>query len=191
MLLCDETIWAIPDGASGIVFNDQEVGNYFVEQFGIEWEKAVEELSKEHEDCLRDNPSSISEYEGKMFVSFVPLDIPYMDDMYCDTNKGPEALEKAIETTKQKYPDAEFIGCIQYAWSDSNGGDVVKFDISSKQVNEPYGFVGVILKEAVDEEDEYFWEQVEDADDIDEIAKDLEKYREWVGEEAIERIGNI
>ena len=191
MLLSDETIWAIPDGASGIEFVDREVGKYFLEQFNIEWKVAVEAVAEEHEDCLRDNPASSVEKEGKMIVSFVPLDIPFMDDMYCDINKGPEALEKAIESTKKEFPDAEFMGCIQFAWSDMHGGDVIKFDVSTKQMDEPYAFVGEILREAINDEEEYFWEQIEDVDDIDEIAADLKFYKEWVGEEAIDRLADI
>ena len=30
MLLCDDTIWAIPDGASGVEIKDNDAGNYFV-----------------------------------------------------------------------------------------------------------------------------------------------------------------
>lgn len=191
MLLCDETIWAIPDGASGIEFSNPEEGRFFAEQFNNEWNAAVDAVAKEHEDCLRDNPSNVVEDDDKLFVSFVPLDIPYMYGSFCDTDKGPEALEKAIDALIVKYPDAEFRGCIQYAWSDEHGGDVVKFDVSSVKKDEPYAFVGEILKEAVEDEEEYFWDQIEDSDDLEEIARDLENYREWVGEEALERIAEM
>lgn len=188
MLLCDDTIWAIPDGASGIEFTNPEEGQYFFEQFSVEWNAAVDAVAAEHEDCLRDNPASISDESGEFLISFVPLDIPYMDGAFCDTRRGPEALDRAIEALKEKYPEAEYSGCIQYGWSDEHGGDVVKYEVSSGQTDGPYPFVGGILKNAVEDEDEYFWDQVEDSDYIDEIAKDLEMYKEWVGEEAIERI---
>ena len=188
MLLCDETIWAIPDGASGIEFTNPEEGRFFLEAFNKTWEAAVEAVAAEHDDCLRDNPASVSDDSDTFFVSFVPLDIPYMDGAFCDTWRGPEALDKAIAALKEKYPDAEYNGCIQYAWSDEHGGDVVKYEVSSRQNDEPYPFVGDILKVAVEDEEEYFWDQIEDSDELDEIAEDLENYREWVGEEALERI---
>ena len=114
-----------------------------------------------------------------------------MDGAFCDTWRGPEALDKAIEVLKEEYPDAEYSGCVQYAWSDEHGGDVVKYEVTSKKNDEPYPFVGEILKESVEDEDEYFWEQIEDSDDLDEIAEDLENYRDWVGEEALERIAEM
>jgi len=191
MLLCDDTIWAIPDGASGIEFSDPEEGFFFVEQFNREWETAVEAVAKEHEDCLRDNPSTVVDEDDRFLVSFVPLDIPYMFDEFCDTERGPEAIRNAIVNLKEKYPDAEFRGCIQYAWSDAHGGDVVKFDVSSIQSDEPYAFVGEVLKKAVEDEDEYFWDNVEDSENLDEIAEDLENYKKWVGEEAVERIAEL
>lgn len=191
MLLCDETIWAIPDGASGIEFTNPEEGQFFLEAFEKTWETAVEAVAAEHDDCLRDNPASVSDDSDKFFVSFVPLDIPYMDGAFCDTWRGPEALDKAIEALKEKYPDAEYNGCIQYAWSDEHGGDVVKYEVSSRPNGEPYPFVGEILKEAVEDEDEYFWDQIEDSDELDEIAEDLETYKDWVGEEALERIAEM
>ena len=191
MLLCDETIWAIPDGASGIEFANPDEGRFFVEMFKKEWDAAVEAVAKEHEDCLRDNPASVADASGKFFVSFVPLDIPYMYGSFCDTKRGPEALDKAIEILKEKYPNAEYNGCIQYAWSDEHGGDVVKYDVSSNQSGEPYPFVGEILKIAVEDDEEYFWDQIEDSDELEEIAEDLELYKEWVGEEALERISKM
>ena len=154
MLLCDETIWAIPDGASGIEFANIEEGEFFLEAFNKAWEAAVEDVAAEHEDCLKDNPASVSDASEKFFVSFVPLDIPYMDGAFCDTQRGPEALDKAIEELKEQYPDAEYRGCIQYAWSDEHGGDVVKYEVSSRQDDEPYPFVGVILKDAVEDEED-------------------------------------
>lgn len=190
MLLCDELIWAIPDGASGIEFNDAEDGKYFVEQFNREWEAAVEEVAKEHEDCLRDNPATIVEdSEDRFLVTFVPLDIPFMLDAFCDIDRGPEAVEKALAALKCNNPDAEYHGCIQFAWSDQNGGDVIKFDVSSKQNDDPYPFVGEILKESVEDDD--FWESVEDSDEIEEIAEDLKRYIDWVGEDAIERLSEL
>lgn len=191
MLLCDETIWAIPDGASGIEFANPEEGKFFLEVFNKTWEEAVEAVAAEHEDCMRDNPASVSDDSDAFFVSLVPLDIPYMDGAFCDTWRGPEALDKAIETLREKYPDAEYNGCIQYAWSDEHGGDVVKYEVSSRPIDEPYPFVGEILKEAVEDEDEYFWDQIEDSDELDEIAEDLETYKDWVGEEALERISEM
>ena len=50
MLLCDETIWAIPDGASGIEFTNPEEGRFFLEAFNKKWEAAVEAVAEEHED---------------------------------------------------------------------------------------------------------------------------------------------
>lgn len=188
MLLCDDTIWAIPDGASGIEFVNSEEGQFFVEQFTAEWETAVETVAKEHDDCLRDNPMTTEEKPDGFLVTFVPLDIPYMDGEYCDTNEGCEALKRAVNKLNEKYPDAQYRGCVQFAWSDSRGGDVVKYDVSSKTVDAPYPFVGQVLKEAVDDEDEYFWEQIEDLDDVEEVAEDLMNYKEWVGEDAVERI---
>ena len=191
MLLCDDTIWAIPDGASGIEFANPEEGRYFVEMFNKEWDVAVEAVAKEHGDCLRDNPASVSNESGKFFVSFIPLDIPYMDGAFCDTWRGPEALDKAIETLKEKYPNAEYSGCIQYGWSDQHGGDVVKYEISSGHNDEPYSFVGMILQAAVMDEEGYFWDQIEYSDELNEIAKDLETYKEWVGEEALGKIAEM
>ena len=191
MLLCDDTIWAIPDGASGIEFTNLDEGRYFVEMFNKEWNAAVEAVAKEHDDCLRDNPATVSDESGKLFVSFVPLDIPYMYGSFCDTWRGPEALDKAIEALKEKYPKAEYNGCIQYAWSDEHGGEVVKYEVSSKQSDEPYPFVGLILKAAVMDEDEYFWDQIEGSDELSDIAKDLETYKEWVGEEALTKIAEM
>lgn len=63
--------------------------------------------------------------------------------------------------------------------------------VIGRSVGEPYAFVGEILKAAVEDEEEYFWEQVEDADELEEIAEDLENYKEWVGEDALERIAEI
>ena len=188
MLLCDDTIWSIPDGASGIEFANPDEGRYFIEMFNQEWDVAVEAVAKEHEDCLRDNPASVVEKEGRFTVSFVPLDIPYMDGEYCDTNEGCEALTRALNKLKNEYPNAQYSGCIQFAWSDSRGGDVVKYDVSSNPADAPYPLVGQVLKEAVEDEDEYFWEQIEDLDEVDEVAEDLKNYKDWVGEEAIERI---
>ena len=191
MLLCDETIWAIPDGASGIEFLDKETGHAFLEIFNDEWDSAVEAVATEHEDCLRDNPATVTENEDGLLVTFVPLDIPFREGEYCDIVQGCEALERAVAKLKEKYPGACYKGCVQFAWSDAHGGDVIKFDVSSEDDEEPYPFVGEILKAAVEDEEEYFWDQVEDADELEEIAEDLENYKEWVGEEAIERISEI
>ena len=188
MLLCDELLWAIPDGASGIEFSDPEDGKYFIEQFNREWEAAVEAVAKEHEDCLRDNPATIVDDDGQFLVTFVPLDIPFMLDAFCDIDRGPEAVEKALAALKSNNPDAEYRGCIQFAWSDQNGGDVIKFDVSSNQNNDLYPFVGDILKEAVEDDD--FWDSIEDSDELDEIAEDLKRYIDWVGEDVIERISD-
>ena len=191
MLLCDETIWAIPDGVSGIEFANPEEGKFFVEQFNKKWDAAEDAVAREHEDCLRYNPATVIERSGSLFVWFLPLDIPYMDGMYCDIDRGPDALEEAIQVLKEHYPNAEFRGCIQYPWSDAHGGDVIKFDVSSKQTDEPYAFVGDVLKEAVEDEEEYFWDHIEDSDDLDEIEEDFEHYRDWVGEEAIEKLNEL
>ena len=188
MLLCDDTIWALPDGASGIEFKDKEVGDFFVNCFNEEWECAIKAVAEEHEDCLQDDPASVTETENGILVSFYPLDIPFMDGQYCDIERGPEALQRAVCKVKEKYPDAEYRGCIQYGWSDAHGGDIVKFDVSSAESDEPYPFVGDILKEAVEDEDEYFWDEIEESDYIDEIAEDLKAYKDWVGEDAITRI---
>ena len=191
MLLCDETIWAIPDGASGIEFSDKEVGKAFIELFNNEWNVAVEAVASEHKDCLRDNPATVEEKGDSLLVTFVPLDIPFMDGEYCDIVQGCDALERAVAKLKENYPDIYYKGCVQFAWSDAHGGDVIKFDISSEDDGEPYAFVGEILKAAVEDEEEYFWEQVEDVDELEEIAEDLENYKEWVGEDALERIAEI
>ena len=79
MLLCDDTIWAIPDGASGIGFKDKEVAYFFVKSFNEEWEHAVAAVMDEHEDCLQDNPAVIKEADDGLIISLYPLDIPYMD----------------------------------------------------------------------------------------------------------------
>lgn len=92
MLLCDETIWAIPDGASGIDFTDNEIGRAFLDIFNDEWDSAVEVVATEHEDCLRDNPATVTENKDGLLVTFVPLDIPFMDGEYCDIVQGCEAL---------------------------------------------------------------------------------------------------
>ena len=191
MLLSDETIWAIPDGASGIEFADKRIGKAFIDLFNDEWKVAVETVASEHEDCLRDNPATVVEKENSLLVTFVPLDIPFMDGEYCDVVQGCEALERAVAKLKEKYPDACFKGCIQFAWSDAHGGDVIKFDVSSEDDGAPYPFVGEILRTAVEDEEEYFWDQAEDSDELEEIAEDLENYKDWVGEEALERISEM
>lgn len=191
MLLCDDTIRAIPNGASGVEIKDKDAADYFVNTFSEEWEHAVELVSQEQDDWLdQENPATVSETATGKLVLFTPLWIWFMD-VYCDTDKGIDAVQNAIVRMEEQYPDTKYRGCIQFEWSDEVGGDVVKFDLSSEDSNEPYSFVGEILKRVVNDKRGEFWERIKYSNYIQEIEKDLKIYKDWVGDEALNRIAAI
>ena len=197
MLLSDELIYAIdPIETSYIDFSNKDARTFFEQAFEDAWVSAIEEVSNEYYDFDEDemeemyeynrNPLTTSETENGFCAVFEPLYILDIWGSRAWPGEAITALECAINETKNKFPDIEYSGCIQYFYSDSHAGDTVKFEINTDKI---HPFVGNAIAFAAADED--FWEKLEDAEDIEEIKDELERYEEYLNAATMEKIRNL
>lgn len=173
MLLPDWVIWGLEEeGTSGIrVYFDasisQKVYKFFSETFTSEWKSALEKVEAKYGDT-QDTPSSGLSldryiYQAKdygCFLYFFPLDIRYGKRDFCDLEYGIYALDNSLEALKEEFPTIEYEGLIAYPWSDSIAGDVIQYEVSSKEINPNndtvYDFVGQAIANHL-EGDHLWW----------------------------------
>lgn len=220
-------IWALEDlNASFIAIKCKDAENavaYFIKKAHEEMKKAFENLVEELDDELDEDdgyyplgadefaPESIvnkfPEEDGKdvRIVQFGPLYIQYCYGDFCEVNGACDAIDNAISETAEEYPDAEYVGYIQFPWSDRRCGDIVSYEVfSNKSLTEkPHWFLGTILENAVNNKyasgedipaEEYFSfleklkEEVEGNEDWDETRETIEALREYLSDDAAEKL---
>lgn len=141
----------------------EEVAKFFEETLAEEWEKAckkVEETYGEPEDDAV--PISVKVADFGVCVNVETVEIRYCYGDYCDLQYGGDALDWALKITKKKYPEIEYEGYIVIPWSDTHGGQVDQWAISSTgDVPTGYDFIGKTLNRILKNE-EHIWERTDD-----------------------------
>lgn len=148
----------------------EEVAKYFEERLADEWAKAckkVEETYGEPEDDAV--PISVSVADFGVRVSITTVEIRYCYGDYCDLQYGGDALDWALKETKKKYPEIEYEGYIVIPWSDTHGGQVDQWAVSSTgTIPMGYDFIGESLNRILKFE-EHIWERADDRE-VDELT---------------------
>lgn len=191
MYLQDCFVWAFEHyNLSGIkLFCDPdsraEVAKAFMECFGVEWAKALDEVEEEYGDCENKAegygvPAWTAFKDYGVLVEIGALDIRYCGGDFCDLNYGSEALNATLKAIKEKFPALEYEGLIAYPWSDRRCGDTVQYTLSSKgeelSDEQMLAFVGEGLRAVLEDKEIGEWsEAVEGACDFwDELYYSLE-----------------
>ena len=220
-------IWALEDlNASFIAIKSKDAENAaacFIEKAHEEMKKAFENLVEELDEDPDENdgyyPLGADECAPEFIVNkfpaengkdvrivqFGPLYIQYCYGDFCEVNGACDAIDNAISRMAKEYPDAEYVGYIQFPWSDRRCGDIESYEIfSDKSLTEkPHWFLGTILENAVndkyasgedipDEENfpflEKLREEVEGNEDWDETRETIEALREYLSDDAAEKL---
>lgn len=200
MLLNDIVICALgPDGASYISFTDKNAKADFEAIFAEEWKAAVVSVSDEYlhydeedmETMFEENPNpmTVADTENGFIATFDAVFILDIWGSRAYLDEAINAIDVSLERIKALYPNIEYEGCMQYEYSDSHGGDVVKYEINANKVH-PY--VGRALQIAFT--DDYFWDTLEDyldEDEMKDVVNDLMQYKEYFLEDTEERLNQL
>jgi len=171
------------------------IAERFTEVFNEEYEKVMDLIEEEDGDCL-EKEEGLSPFDGAhvtdegVFLSFSAL------AMYCcygdhlaSYNAG-EALEKALKTIKKEFPSIRYEGYVAYCWSDTHGGEVEQYAVSSEKNKGDvvYDFVGEAVEFVLQDDEtwERLEEELEDAEESDykEILRFFHHYSEWISPDA-------
>lgn len=195
----------------------------FVEKAKDEMKKAFENLVEE----LEVEPDESSDYyplgadecaptflinewpstgeKDARIVCFGPLYIQYCYGDFCEVNGACEAIDNALAGMVEEFPDAEYVGYIQFPWSDRRCGDIVSYSVYSDKtlVEKPHRYLGIILENAVHNKDaageeipviegfsflEKLKEETEGNEDWDETRETVEELREYLSDDTAEKI---
>jgi hypothetical protein len=194
MLLSDELLTIIsPESTSYIDFSDKEAKSFFEENFQLEWDNAIGKIiteyydfdAEEYDEFVEINPNPMTAFEMENGFRAVFHD-PYIIDQWASRAYPYEsntAIENAVNLVKEKYPDIKCSGCIQYAWSDIHCGACEQWEIGEEKIHE---FVAHTIELVA--KDNYFWEEINESENKDEIKKELLLYKEFLSDETIFKI---
>ena len=213
MKINERFLWAINsyggNGISGISIlcdgTKEDVARYFQDTFEESWKLAEDRVEQKYGNCINKDeeyglPVSIkgADYGVQVRISELTLKYDNGDEQIDYDWNGEKALKDTLKALKEKFADTGYKGYIGYVYSDSSSGDIMEYDISSDpdlEGTDTFDFIGEAIAEAVD--DDSFWdkleEELEDAEpeDIDEIHQLFEQYKEWIPQEAFDRLDQI
>ena len=209
MRIPDCFVW-IMESCTGVkIYCAEELREKIAEQFTMafqeEYEKIMDLIEEEEGDCHEKDEGS-NPFNGATITDygiFLGFDAFAMHSAYGDSlsfHNAGEALEKALKTVKTNYPSIRYEGYVAYCRSDTHGGDVVQYEISSekKSTNETvFDFIGEDLEFAL--MDEYLWEEglpdelesleeEELEEELKNILKLFHMYSAWIPADATERL---
>jgi hypothetical protein len=198
MLLSDDLLSAIsPEVTSYIEFSDDNAKDFFETNFQVEWDNAVRKVIEEYynldkeeaEAFIEDNPNPVNVFNMEKGFR-AEFEDPYIIDSWASrawVDEANFAILHTLELVKERFPDIEFSGCIQYAWSDTHCGACEKFEINCDKIHE---FIGNVIEMVA--KDDFFWEELtETAEDIDKIKEELLLYKQYLSEDTLNIIESL
>jgi hypothetical protein len=167
--------------------------------FNEEYEKVMDLIEEEDGDCY-DKEEEINPFEGTkvtaygVFLSFYSLAMLCCGGNHIASHDAGEALEKALKIIKKEYPSIRYEGYVAYSWSDTHGGEVCQYPISSEKNSGEvvYDFLGEALGSALleDETCDRLSDELEEAEvsEFKKILKLFHTYSEWLPADAMDKI---
>ena len=177
-----------------------KVAKYFEECLADEWKKACEEVEEK-----------LGELELDICWIYVGTDdygvVVLVDEIgiktqtgYYDPYCGANALDNALENTKEKFQEIEYEGYINDVYSDTSYGETVQWSISSTgEEKTEYDFIGRALNSRLKNED-HIWPEPANrkADDLTFVVtgkleyfkngEDIKRYIEELGASVSESV---
>lgn len=197
MLLSDELLEIIsPETTSYVDFSDAKAKKFFEDTFNEEWLSALKEVAseyynfddEEYEEFIDNNPNPLTTFVTDTGFRAV-FEEPYIIDQWDSRAWSAEsdtAIGNTIMAVKKNFPDIEYYGCIQYVCTDTHCGECNKFEINCDKVHQ---FVADVIELAA--VDDFFWQEIKESEEPDEIKKELLRYKEFLSEETIKKINEL
>ena len=183
----------------------EEIAAFLQETFGRYWREAQDEVESHYEledfGENDDDPAEVRIADEGVQLLFSRLVLSYCDGEFSDHEYGNRALEKTLRKLLRVYPEVSYEGYIGYAWSDSHGGDVIQYELSSErpgqdiETDKVYDFVGKSIAAAAEKDD--FWDELSGQANyygeklFAEVLRCLYLYKEWVPQTVIDRFLNL
>ena len=213
MHLNDSILWAMDaEGASGLIIRcdesrKEEVADFFEKTFTKQWEKAMDAVEEEYGDCFEKDeecgiPIEVNVAADCIRVTFEPIYLSFNYGDSVDLEYASIALEKTLKKFRKKYPDASYEGYIGFRWSDTKSGDTVQYEMISEdphcdRTDRTYDFVGMAISASMVTEGDDFWEEMQeqlwdaDEDDFKEILCNFHTFKEYLPDDAVDRLLDI
>ena len=207
MLIPEFLVWKMTDrgGCSAIkVFCPEaireEVTSEFAKVFEEEYEKLADQIEAEEGSCYEkeEGVSASMFYDAEIKEYGVLLRFESFEMRVNEDNLSlhdvDEVLDKALKHIKDKYPASSYEGYIAYHRSDTHGGDVVQYAVSSEDKKNGddtvYDFVGTEVAFMDDDVWDEYIEELEyaDEDDIKDAVGFFHMYSDWVPADLIGRV---
>lgn len=134
---------------------------YFLSKFTEEWDTTLLFCETKYGQCETKEeeymPIHVATKEYGIFIEVGALDVKYANGDFCDLELGIEALDNTLKAVKETYPSIEYEGYIAFSWGDLRGGEIVQYEVSSKQtqsqdLNQCFEFVGEKLAHILETE---------------------------------------
>ena len=203
-------LWAMgDDGCSAVkIFCEEnlreKIATGFKEEFNKEYETIIN-IVEEIDGTCYEKEEGYNPLKDVQITNYGILITFYCLALYCGDygdflacRDAEDALEKALETIRKKYPSITYDGFIAYCWSDVHSGEACQYEISSETGSEEkddktlYDFIGEALEDAFIDED--FLERVlEDLEwgseeEFKSVIKFFYSYQKWIPSDCIKQI---
>ena len=205
MYIPESLIWAMgEDGCVAVKIYCEEglredIASRFSKVFNEEYEKVMDLIEEEDGDCY-DREEEINPFEDAKVTDYGVYLSFYSLAMFCcggdriASHDAGEALENALKIIKKEYPTVRYEGYVAYCWSDTHGGEICQYSISSEKNTDGvvYDFLGEALGSALSEDETWdrLADELEEAEEIEfkKILKLFHVYSDRLPEDAMDKL---